>query len=118
MQQELHFEHGDMTGAISITLANGLTLDDFCVQHIAEYNCDRFEAFAIRLFFGKETVITVYAVDKIREENSDLKAKKIAVKKFKINTIPVNELFSYCAAFNCTLTTGNYNLEDMEVMNK
>jgi hypothetical protein len=118
MQQELHFEHGDMTGAISVTLANDLTLDDFCVAHIAEYNRNRFEAFAIRLYLGKETVITVYATDKIREEDTDLKAEKIAVKKFKINTIPVNELFSYCAAFNCTLTTGNYDLANMEVMNK
>ena len=48
----------------------------------------------------------------------DLKTEKIAVKKFKLNTLPVNELFSYCSSFNCTLSTGNYALEDMEVMNK
>lgn len=118
MQQELNFEHGDMTGAISVSLANDLTLDDFCAQHIIDYNRDRFEAFALRIFLGKETVITVYATDKLREEDSDLDTAKIAVKKFKINTLPVNELFSYCAALNCTLTTGNYNLADMEVMNR
>ncbi|MDB5277219.1 MAG: hypothetical protein JWR61_2174 [Ferruginibacter sp.] len=118
MQQPINFEHGDMTGAISVTLANDQTLDDFCQQHILDYNRDRFEAFAIRLFLGKETVITVYAVDKTREEDSDLKTDKIAVKKFKINTIPINDLFSYCSAFNCTLTTGTYDLDEMEVMNR
>ena len=118
MQQELQFEHGDISGNIAVTMANGQTLDDFCVQHIPDYNRDRFEAFAMRLFLGKETVITVYAVDTLRQEDSDLKSEKIAVKKFKINTLQVNELFSYCASFNCTLTTGNYALEDMEVMNK
>lgn len=118
MQQEMKFEHGDISGTIAVTMANGKTLDDFCVQHITDYNRDRFEAFAIRLFSGKETVITVYAVDSIRQEDNDLKSEKIAVKKFKINTLPVNELFSYCSSFNCTLTTGNYALEDMEVMNK
>ncbi len=118
MQQELKFEHGDISGAIAVTLANNQTLDDLCVQHILDYNRDRFEAFAIRIFLGKETVITIYAVDKIREEDSDLKTEKIAVKKFKLNTLPVNELFSYCSSFNCTLSTGNYALEDMEVMNK
>lgn len=118
MEQELQFEHGDISGAIAVTLANDQTLDDFCVQHILDYNRDRFEAFAIRIFLGKETVITVYAVDKVREEDSDLKTDKIAVKKFKINTLPVSELFSYCSSFNCTLSTGNYALEDMEVMNK
>jgi hypothetical protein len=118
MQQEFHFEHGDMTGAISVTLANDLTLDDFCAQHIMDYNRDRFEAFALRIFLGKETVITVYATDKLREEDSNLDTAKVAVKKFKINTLPVNELFSYCGGLNCTLTTGNYDLEDMEVMNR
>ena len=118
MQHELNFEHGDMSGDIAVKLANDQTLDDFCIQHIPDYNRDRFEAFAIRVFLGKETVITIYAVDKIRQEDSDRSNEKIAVKKFKINTLPVNELFSYCASFNCTLTTGNYPLENMEVMNK
>ena len=118
MQQELHFEHGDISGNIAVTLANDQTLDDFCAQHILDYNRDRFEAFALRVFLGKETVITIYAVDKIRQEDTDTDKDKIAVKKFKINTIPVNELFSYCASLNFTLTTGNYDLESMEVMNK
>ena len=118
MQHELNFEHGDIRGDIAVTLANEQTLDDFCAQHIMEYNRDRFEAFAIRVFLGKETVITVFAVDKVRQEDSDLNNEKIAVKKFKITTLPVSELFSYCASLNFTLTTGNYPLEHMEVMNK
>ena len=118
MQQELHLEHGDISGNIAVTLANNQTLDDFCAQHILDYNRDRFEAFALRVFLGKETVITIYAADKVRQEDSDTDKDKVAVKKFKINTIPVNELFSYCASLNFTLTTGNFDLENMEVMNK
>ena len=118
MQQELHFEHGDISGNIAVTLANDQTLDDFCAQHILDYNRDRFEAFALRVFLGKETVITIYAVDKIRQEDADISKDKIAVKKFKINTIPVNELYSYCASLNFTLTTGTFDLESMEVTNK
>lgn len=118
MQQELHFENGSINGAMAVTLANEQTLDDFCVQYIPDYNKDRFEAFAIRVFLAKETVITIYAVDKIRQEDSTVNKEKIPVKKFKLSTIPVNELFSYCAALNFTLTTGNFALEDMEVVNK
>ena len=118
MQQELNFVHGDINGDIAVKLANDQTLDDFCAQHIIDFNRDRFEAFAIRLFLGKETIITIYAIDKLRQEDSDLSVKKIAVKKFKINTIPVNELFSYVESLNFTLTTGNYDISDMEVMNK
>ena len=68
IQQKLKFQHGNLNGAISILLANDQTLADFCQLHITEYNKKRFEPFAIRIFLGKETVITVYAADKLREE--------------------------------------------------
>ncbi len=111
-------QHGDLSGSIAIKLANGQTLDDFCAQHIADYNRDRFEAVAIRLFLAGETVITIYALDKIRQEDSILEPGKFPVKKFKINTLRANVLFSYCESLNFTLSTGNYPIEDMEVMNK
>ncbi len=118
MEQELDFANEVITGELSVKLSNNQTLDDFCVQHIHEYNRDRFEALYIRVFVGNETVITVYAVDKNRQENASQDTGKIPVKKFKITTLPVSELFSYCAGFNCTLSTGNYPIEDMEVINK
>ncbi|MEP7142901.1 MAG: hypothetical protein ABI707_08525 [Ferruginibacter sp.] len=118
MEQELKFIQEGVSGNISLKMANGQNLDDFCADHIYEYNRDRFEALAIRVFVGDETVITVYAVDKARQEGSTFSDGKIPVKKFKINTLPLSELFSYCESFNCTLSTGNYPLEDMEVINK
>ncbi|MES2775937.1 MAG: hypothetical protein V4722_17305 [Bacteroidota bacterium] len=118
MNDDFNFQHGDIAGAIAVKLANNLTLDDFCEQHVADYNRDRFEAIAIRLFLGKETVITVYAVDKLRQEDGALNPEKLPVKKFKLTTIPANELLSYCESFNFTLSTGTYHVEDMEVINR
>ena len=118
MEKDTHIQHGDISGNIAVKFANGQTLDDFCVQHIADYNRDRFEAIALRIFLGNETVLTVYAVDKKRQEGSTFNPGKIPVKKFKINTLSVTELFSYFESFNCTLSTGNYQIEDMEVINK
>ncbi len=118
MEHELNFTREAIAGEMSVKLANNQTLDDFCVQHIAEYNRDRFEALAIRIYVGDETVITVYAVDKHRQETSTVMVDKLPVKKFKMTSLPVAELFSYCEGFNCTLSTGNYALEDMEVINK
>ena len=118
MDHELNFIQEGITGEMSVKMANGQTLDDFCVQHIHEYNRDRFEALAVRVFVGDETVITIYAVDKMRQEGSTFSDGKIPVKKFKLNTLPLSALFSYCDSFNCTLSTGNYPLEDMEVINK
>lgn len=118
MEQELNYTHEDLAGEFSVKLANEQTLDDFCAQHIPDYNRDRFEALAIRLYVGAETVITVYAVDKTRQENSSITPGKVPVKKFKITHLKMIDILSYCAGFNFTLTTGNYAIEDMEVINK
>jgi hypothetical protein len=118
MEQELEFIQEDVSGNLTVKMANGQTLDDFCVDYIPEYNRDRLEALAIRVYVGDETVITIYAVDKKRQEGSTYGTGKIPVKKFKITQVPLSELFSYCDSFNCTLSTGNYALEDMEVINK
>lgn len=119
-QDEIDYNEKELEGSLSIKFANGLTLDDFCSNHISEYSRDRFEALAIRVYVGLETVITVYAIDKhLRLTNStSVSAGKLPVKKFKISEIQVNELFTYCTGFNCTLSTGNYALEDMEVINR
>ena len=118
MQPQFNTEHSDLSGSAALSFANGLTLDDFCVQHLATYNKDRFQAIAIRLFEGNETVVTVYALDKMREQEENYDAGKIPVKKFKLDNITLTELFRYCSSFNCTLTTGAYPVEEMEVMNK
>ena len=118
MEQRLNYTHEDLTGEMSVKFANDQTLDDFCARYIPEYNRDRFDALAIRLYVGEETVITVFAVDKTRQENSTINTGDLPVKKFKITTVPLSELFTYCSGFNCTLSSGAYDLKDMEVVNK
>jgi len=118
MEQELHFEHGDLTGEISVTLNEGVSLDDLCVKYIHDYNRDRFEALCIRVYIGKEIIVTLYAADKLRQEDSTLDPGKIPVKKFKIPGIPLTELILYLGSLNFTLNTNNYPIESMLVVNK
>lgn len=119
-----HMDHqtpnrlAEIRGYLSVQMTNGLTIDDFCQEHIPEYNRDRFEALAIRILVGNETVVTVYAVDKFRQENSGADPDKVPVKKFKLMHLGLKDVLNYCTAFNCTLTNGNHNIEDMEVINK
>jgi len=108
----------EIKGIISVKLANNQTLDDFCADHIVDYNRDRFEAFALRIFLGNETIITVYALDKVRQEDSTTNPERFPVKKFKLTDFPLTSILSYFSAFNCTLSNGNYNIDEMEVMNK
>ncbi|HEX8515462.1 MAG TPA: hypothetical protein VF868_04625 [Bacteroidia bacterium] len=108
----------ELSGKLTITLNPGKTLDQFCEKHFDNYNSDQYEAVAIRLFYGKEVVVTLYALDKVRQEGSNFNINKIPVKKFKSTSFGLNELLGFIEEFNFTLTSGNYPLEDMEVINK
>lgn len=117
MNHERHFQQESLSGTLSARMIGNMRLDDFCMKHIAGYNPDRMEAIAVRLFVGKETLITVYALDKSRQELSSTDPEKLPVKKFKIEHLRADELFQFFSEFNFTLSTGSYDLEDMQVIN-
>jgi hypothetical protein len=108
----------ELSGKLTVNLSPGRTLDEFCERHFENYNSDQFEAVAIRVFYGKETVVTLYALDKVRQEGTNYNINKIPVKKFKTTSFGLNELLGFISEFNFTLSTGNYPLDDMEVINK
>ncbi len=106
-----------MKGTISATLANNQSLDDFYAEHIADYNRHRFEAFAIRVFSGNETIFTIYALDKLRLEDSNLHKGRVPVKKLNPQSC-LSSIFTYFISVSSTLPNGNYDINDMEIMNK
>jgi hypothetical protein len=108
----------ELSGKLTITLNPGKTLDQFCEKHFDNYNSDQFEAVAIRLFYGKEVVVTLYALDKVRQEGTNYNINKIPVKKFKSTTFGLNELLGFIEEFNFTLSSGNFELDEMQVINK
>jgi hypothetical protein len=112
------FAHHGISGGIAVKLRANTTLDDFCEKHIPNYDPDRFEAIAIRLFSGKEVIVTIYALDKFRQEGNTYHSDRIPVKKFKILNLSVEQVFHFFEEFNLTLSTGNYSITDMEVINK
>ncbi len=117
-QEAVPFAHHGITGGISVKLRKNTSFDDFCAKHLPTYDPDRFEAVAIRLFSGEESIITVYALDKSRQEGSNYNPEKLPVKKFKIHTLDPASIFSLFEEYNFTLQVGNYDIKDMEVMNK
>ncbi|HLP12963.1 MAG TPA: hypothetical protein VK177_13595 [Flavobacteriales bacterium] len=105
----------DLGGAMSVKFKPGSSFNAFCSEHIENYNPDRYEILAIRVFYGKDTYITLYAVDRSHQEKSPV-VDKIPVKKFKLNTKFLADLIPFIEECNFTLTTGSYPLSDMEVI--
>lgn len=108
----------ELKGALTLKLKSDKTLDEFCRNNFENYDSKRFEAVAIRVYYGKETIVTLYALDKERQKTSTYDLNKIPVKKFKNGMINLSDLIGFVEEFNFTLSAGNYPLEDMEVINK
>jgi len=119
MKQELHFEHGDLVGEISFSLAEEKSLDELFAHYIQEYNPDRMEAYAFRVLLGHENILTLYAIDNYKQENNSIMdLEKLPVKKYKVPNVSLQELFKFFKEINFTVSTNNYPLESLQVINK
>jgi hypothetical protein len=108
----------DLGGATSLKFKPGVDINGYCASRIPDFDANRFEVVAIRLYYGKETAVTLYARDKTRTVSMSGKEDKVPVRKFKLGLIFLQELLPYVEEMNTTLLTGNVSLDNMEVMNK
>lgn len=106
----------DLKGKIAVKFFNERHLEELCLKHISGYEIERFEIVAIRVFAGKEFIVTVYAADKNSHKTTS--GNKFAVKKFKIENIEPSEILKYVEAFNLTVGDDAYHLDEMEITNK
>lgn len=85
---------------------------------LAKYNPDRFDAAAIKIFVSKgEFIVTIFAVDKFKQEQNDYPKDKLPVKKFKL-FLEWEEFISRIKNFDVVLSNGAYDIEDIVVQNK
>jgi len=108
----------DLGGGLSVKFKTGKTFDELCTAYIENYNPDRFEAIALRCYYGKEAMLTLFAIDKDRMEGDNYDKEKMPVKKFKLSITILQNFLPFIEEFNFTVSTGNYPIEDILVMNK
>jgi hypothetical protein len=114
----MEIEQEELKGVISLKVTPGKTLDEFCEKNFHNYNPNQYEPVAIRFYYGKEVIVTLYALDKIRQHETTLSYNKLPVKKFKNQNFGFSDVIAFVEEFNFTLTTGMYAIEDMQVINK
>lgn len=107
-----------LTGKSAMDLFRKEDLNSLAVKLFPNYNPDRFDASAIRLFVQKnEPIVTLFAVDKLKQESNNYPPQKLPVKKFKVR-IDFNDFIKLFKRFDVTLTNDAYDLSDMLVINK
>jgi hypothetical protein len=118
METDAPFRHSGLSGGITLKLKQNLTLNDICIRFVPAYEPDRFEPIALRLFYGREIIMTIYALDKSKQEGNNYDPATLPVKKFKLENISVNQLSQFVEEINFTVNTGDHKVEDIEVENR
>jgi|GEM_PF-676840 len=107
----------DMTGFASLDMYSEEVFNAFLTR-TAGYDPDRFDPVALKIFIqGKKPVLTLYALDKSKQELKDCPQDKLPVKKFKM-AVTWADLFSWIKRFDLVVSTGAYDVKDMRVINK
>jgi hypothetical protein len=108
----------DLGGVMSVKFTPGNHFNEYCAKHIDNYDPLQFEILAVRVFYGKETIVTVYAIDRARLKGTTHSPGKMPVKKFKLKAPFLKDIIPFIEECNFTLTTGLVPLERMEVENR
>jgi hypothetical protein len=120
MKKDIPFETDahSLAGRAAMDLFPREDLNKVASKLVANYNPDRFDAIAIRVFLQRgEQIVTLYAVDKFKQEQDNYPKNKLPVRKFKLRISP-GEFLRYVKRFDLTLTNDTYDIQDMLVMNK
>jgi len=105
-------KHDDLVGVVSVKLNDTQDFNSLAAE-LAGYNVNRYEAVAVRVFIENKPIVTVYAKDK---NSLDFQANgKIHVRKFKME-MTLDDFFYKVRQINFTVTTGEFSIENMEVV--
>ena len=111
-------ERHSLSGFAAMDFYRKEDLNSLASKLIPDYNPDRFDAMAIRLFIQKqEPSLVLYAVDKYKMEEDHYPKNKLPVKKFRIH-VPFQKFLQSIKRFDFTLGNDAYDIRDMLVMNK
>lgn len=118
MNNNFPYDHHGISGSISVKLQAGRKLDDFFLNILPTFDRKRFEILAIRIFSGRENIITLYALDKTLLKREREINGKLPVKKIKLYGLNIQDLFNFFDSYNLTISTGKYDLKEILITNR
>ncbi|HEY8402627.1 MAG TPA: hypothetical protein VIK89_15265 [Cytophagaceae bacterium] len=106
----------DLVGVASLNFNNNTEFEQFA-QRIAGIDITAYQPISARFFIiEQETIVTIYGLDIKKHQEHFARTGKIPVKIYKVET-SLEELFKYIKQIDFTLVSGQYEVEDFEVIN-
>lgn len=105
-----------LSGKASLELLNNEGFNIFASK-LTDYNPDRFEPVALKVYASfSGFIITLYALDKDRQERS-ANVEKLPVHKFKMEMDSLTFL-NCIRSFDLVVSNNAFDIQDIEVINK
>jgi hypothetical protein len=118
VQQPFETDHHALTGNAAVDLYRKEDFNSLAEKLVNGYNPNNLDAVALRFFIEKDSpIVTLYAVDKLKQEQNNYPKDKLPVKKFKVK-ISFEDFLKHIKRFDLTVSNGAYDLEDILVVKK
>lgn len=101
----------------TIKFVESSPVDDFCTLHIPGYEVNRYEAIALRIYYGSKMDIIIYAIDKEYLGKGEYSNGRLPVKQFCLHNLYLKELLPYIDEMHFCVQTGRYPLDEIELLN-
>lgn len=109
-------EHS-LTGKASLEFLNKESFNEFATK-ITDYNPDRFDPVALKVYAAfSGFIVTLYAVDKSRQEQTTTNGEKLPVKKFKME-MDAHTFLNCVKSFDLVVSDDSFDIKDIEVINR
>lgn len=109
-------EHS-LTGKASLEFLNRESFNEFAAK-MTDYNPDRFDPVALKVYAAfSGFIITLYAVDKSRQEQTTASGEKLPVKKFKME-MDAHTFLNSIKSFDLVVSDDAFDISDIEVINR
>jgi hypothetical protein len=117
-EQPFETDHHSLTGSAAVDLYGDGDFNELAMKLIDDYNPDNLDAVALRFFIQEDSpVITLYAVDKLKQEQNNYPKDRLPVKKFKID-ISFADFLKHIKRFDFTVSNDSYDIKDILVTKK
>jgi len=117
MEKEIpHIEtrYDDLAGAVSINFTENEDFNTFAYR-VARVDLDKYQPVFLKVYIDKSAIVTIYALDKVNYLAHKEQTGKLLVRKYKVS-VSVEELFTHFRQIQFSLVAGNYDVNELDVI--
>lgn len=105
--------YDDLVGTLSVNFRNAENFSAFAAR-VVGIDLNQYQPIGLRAYVAHETILTIYAAERVQMPGHHEKTGKLSVKKFKVG-IPLAELINNFRQLDFTLMAKGFTVDELEM---